>query len=225
MAAYVVFELSDGRREWLRDADQIGRGPKVVLNVPDRRVSAVHAHVSHRRSGLTLFAWGPVHLMGQPVTEVTLAVGQVFRLPGTERLTVVELHNTSRGGAVVDDTEKIDMSSVVITASNSAVVVSGGGLRVPMPITGKAALAIIHLIKLGEPVPWYRVAKRVWPRQTGSLSVADHKNEIRARWDAALYRLRDKLKNHGLSRPLLLSNDGTLMLAMLPGDQIVDNAD
>jgi hypothetical protein len=64
-----------------------------------------------------------------------------------------------------------------------------------------------------EPVPWHEPAGEVWPAERDPLV-------LRQNWDAALYRLRKRLRVAGLRDLVRTDGTGNVALALLPGDRV-----
>ena len=219
--AYVVFRLANGSTEWLRNGDEIGRSPEAAIHLASRKVSEAAARVSHRSRGLTLLSLrGLLVLKSQPVTEVLLEAGQVFHFADGSTVEVVEVHNTD-AAFTSDPTEKVEWRAVRLVARHDTATLSGGDLDRPLVLNGVKAAILIELVKFGEPVGWYKVARLIWakPREQDR---ADHKADIRARWDQAVHRIRRSLEQAELGRDLISCRAGTVSLALLPGDEVVD---
>lgn len=82
-------------------------------------------------------------------------------------------------------------------------------------LTGKSARIVSELATAQAPLPWQDLATLVWGEQPAAM--------LRKRWDTHTYRLRRKLRNHGLS-PYLVRADGTGLVELVLGanDTVVD---
>ena len=222
--AHVVFQTSDGQRHRLEHGDQIGRSETAALALRDRRISVAHAQIALRPTGLALLALrGVVHRGGEPVNEAVLEEGQRFTLPDGTVLEVVDVEHAT-GAVAYDLTDQGGFASLRIAARFESVELRGGGLGRPLVLTGKGAMVLIELVRAGEPVHWYRIARRIWPLRKGQTA-AEHKEALRARWYQATARLRRELEAAGLQRPLIEARAGTMVLAVLPGDVVLDESD
>ncbi len=64
-----------------------------------------------------------------------------------------------------------------------------------------------------EPAPWHEPASEVWPAERDPLV-------LRQNWDAALYRLRRRLREAGVRDLVRTDGTGNVALALLPGDSV-----
>ncbi len=85
-----------------------------------------------------------------------------------------------------------------------------------LTIAGLGAQIISELIAFDVPVEWKLVAREIWNDPIPT-------NELRQRWDAALNRLRKKLRNAGIRSDLLQSDGvGGFQFVLYSGDSIED---
>lgn len=93
MRAFVRFRDPRGEEHELEPGDIVGRSWKAALWIQDPRVSECHAMVSLRDGVLRLLALrGRFSIQGAPLTELTLAPGQVISLADGVACEVVEVH-------------------------------------------------------------------------------------------------------------------------------------
>lgn len=222
--AHVVLRDRAGVDYRLAHGDQIGRGDTAALALRDRRISVAHAQIALRPHGLVLLALrGEVLHDGEPVDEAILEPGGRFAFPDGTELEVIDVEHAT-GTPGTEATEQGGFAPLVVTAQFESVEIRGGGLGRPLTLTGIGALIVIELVRSGEPVHWYRIARRIWPIGRGQTP-DDHKEVIRARWYQATARLRREVDTAGLKRALIEARAGTMVLVTLPGDLVVNNAD
>ena len=83
-------------------------------------------------------------------------------------------------------------------------------------IGGIGARIIGELVSLDGPTDWETVAREVWNDGSDAF-------ELRRRWDAALRRLRDKLRANGIRGDLLRADGaGQCQLVLYEGDTVED---
>lgn len=88
--------------------------------------------------------------------------------------------------------------------------------RPVVTIGGIGARIIGELVTLDGPTDWETVAREVWPDDSDAF-------ELRRRWDAALRRLRDKLRAGGVRADLLRADGaGQCQLVLYDGDRVED---
>lgn len=84
-------------------------------------------------------------------------------------------------------------------------------------IAGLAARILSELIAAGVPMPWAALAGEIWPGVP--------EQDLRARWDVTVSRLRKKLVVAGLRQDLVRSDrHGNLELCLGPGDVARDES-
>lgn len=90
------------------------------------------------------------------------------------------------------------------------------GRGMPFTIDGLEGRLLAELIALGAgPTPWELVAEQVWPGQPPR----------RKRWDTVLYRLRQKLREHGVRDTLArMDGSGNIELHQMPDDRVKDES-
>ncbi len=87
-------------------------------------------------------------------------------------------------------------------------------------IGGLGARILSELAALGGPVPWQTVAEELWPDARQRPEV-----DLRQRWDAALRRLRRKLRDaHVRSDLVRADHSGFFQLVLAAGDALEDRA-
>ena len=86
----------------------------------------------------------------------------------------------------------------------------------PVALAGISARVIGELVACGAPVSWKDVAASIWP-------AVDDRNQLRRKWDIAVSRLRNKLRDARI-RPDLVRPDGTGNIELFLGaaDEVVD---
>lgn len=86
----------------------------------------------------------------------------------------------------------------------------------PVVLTGQLARILSEVATVGVAIEWESLAGEIW-------SAAADRHVLRRRWDAAMVRLRARLREAGI-RPDLVrpSGSGLVELVLGPGDQVVD---
>lgn len=115
-----------------------------------------------------------------------------------------------RSFATTDHGRAPEVSPIEVVARYTSVHVRRAHLPTVV-IAGLAARVVSELVAAGVPMPWAALAHELWPE------VPDE--DLRARWDVTMSRLRKKLVAAGL-RPDLVRSDGhgNLELCLGPGD-------
>jgi len=149
-----------------------------------------------------------VHATGQPVRA--LNVGDTLAL-GEHAVTVQTVPLRSVGGTVVDATFR---APCTIELYFDTVQIKRQGDEV-VCLTGKSARIVSELATAQAPLPWQDLARLAWGDEPADM--------LRRRWDTHTYRLRKKLRSHGLS-PYLVRADGTGLVELVVGadDTLVD---
>lgn len=224
MTSYIRVSLPDGRQLKLYHGDEIGRSGWAALKLDSRRIPESHARVSHRREGFVLQTLrGTIFVDGRAVPEILLEAGQTVVLADGTPVRVDEVHLGDDRQAP-DTTMYAEIPPLRLVVGIRTVTLEGGGLVESVVLTGKAHALVSTVIAYGQPVPWYWVARRLWPKPDG-VSSDDHKGAIRARWDQTVYRTRRMLQRAGLPREVLVSTGGNIVIGLLPGDEVTDAAD
>lgn len=88
--------------------------------------------------------------------------------------------------------------------------------QAPVVLSGQLARILSEVATVGVPISWEALAGEIW---TGTPA----RSVLRRRWDAAMVRLRAKLRESGV-RPDLVrpSGKGLVEIVLGPGDQVVD---
>ena len=217
-----MFQGPDGRTASFGHDDIVGRSDLGLGG--DLRVSRQHAQVQRRPEGLCLIRLrGTLTNKGRVAIRVRLKPGVVIALSLDSSLTVLEVED---GPPVAfGDATQPPPLPLKITARFESVEIAGGALPEPLVLTGKGAAIVIELVRYGEPAPWFRIAKRVWPRRAKESS-EDQRARVKKSWYTALKRLRDQLSTSGVRDNLVLSRgDGMILLTLLPLDEVRDESD
>lgn len=83
-------------------------------------------------------------------------------------------------------------------------------------ISGLAARILSELVQAAVPMPWASLARELWPEETSD-------QELRAKWDVTLSRLRKKLVAGGVRADLVRADGhGNIELCLAPGDSAHD---
>jgi len=115
-------------------------------------------------------------------------------------------------GLVSDEAAPLEL-----IARYTSVHIRRGGSRT-LVIAGLSARIVSELIAAGVPMPWSALAREIWPG-------AEHEQELRARWDVTMSRLRKKLVAAGLRGDLVRSDGhGNLELCLGPRDSARDES-
>lgn len=102
----------------------------------------------------------------------------------------------------------------LVARFHSVHILRGGEER--LVLDGAAARIVSELVALGGPASWDVVAREIW-RDGASETL------LRGRWDAALSRLRARLRAAGIRADLIRSDrQGNVELVLGPGDQVID---
>ncbi len=223
MLGFVRLQLPGGKTTRLSHGNLIGRGDGAHLPIDDPAVSRVHAQIIRRHRGLCLIKrGGPLVVNGQICEVVRLRGGQLVELSPATTIEVLEVVD----GAEVPsgDTTHRTVTFLKLTARFESVEITRPDLPAPVVLTGKQAAIIIELVRMGEPVHWYRIARRVWPKPA-DRSLDDHKERLCRIWHTTLGRLRGSLERAGIRPNLVFTSGGTVRLALLKADVLQDETE
>ncbi|MCB9677415.1 MAG: hypothetical protein H6737_20070 [Alphaproteobacteria bacterium] len=212
-------EVHLGGQTWsIGGGELVGRAATAAVQIAHDHVSEAHAFVSPREGGLVLQALrGPLFVGDAQVAEVVLEPGVVVRLaPGVEL----------RVGAIEGDEPEAPVAPTVPWAESLAFRVTLEGVELSGPdgdvrvwVKGRLGLLLAELLRLDEPVSWARLARRVWPREKDEDPEL-WKMRARKRLDMSLARLRDRLKELGVRRPLVQVGGGQVGLSLRQSDRV-----
>lgn len=153
-----------------------------------------------------------MHLRSGEGPDRTLRAGDVFEVGG-RRWSVIAVPLDE--AAVVSTAASGPFSApLALDLYHDSVHVNRG--REVFAVGGFPARIITELALAGVPVEWATVAREVWGPDVDA-------NKLRMNWDAALSRLRRRLREHGV-RANLLRTDGRGLVELLlgPDDRVRD---
>lgn len=134
-----------------------------------------------------------------------LAAGDVLEAGGL-RVSVVEAQ-LGPGETVV--TTAPDDRIAVVARYETAQVSCGASLAL---LTGVPARLLTELVAFDGPAPWEALARELWGAQ-------GEREQLRARLDMALLRLRRRLRDAGIREDLVVATGtGQIQLVLRPGD-------
>lgn len=151
--------------------------------------------------------------VGEQATRA-LAAGDRFAAGGVEfTLCAVDLdaagHDPTQGGAT---SARVPLRIVAYYEGVEIHRTDGP----PVIIGGIGARLVSELVAFGGPVGWEVVARELWDDEADQM-------ELRHRWDAALGRLRARLREAGIRKDLVHSDGaGQLQLVLYENDRVDD---
>ncbi|MCB9742705.1 MAG: FHA domain-containing protein [Alphaproteobacteria bacterium] len=87
--------------------------------------------------------------------------------------------------------------------------------RPPVVLSGQAAQLISELVAADGPMSWEALARELW---RGPVD----RHALRRKWDIALVRLRNRLRDADVRPDLVVSAGGQVELVLMEGDAVVD---
>lgn len=145
---------------------------------------------------------------------VPLLPGQLLDIAGLQvRVVSVELESAGHAPTSVEDA--LDVPLRIVARYDSVQIYRTQDVVVSL--SGIGARVISELVAIDRPTPWETLAREVW--SDANSDVAD----LRARFDAAMSRLRRTLRQAGLRGDLIVNDGhGNVELIRHAHDQLVD---
>lgn len=125
-----------------------------------------------------------------------------------------ELLALGRASALTTEGDGSVVSPIKLVAYYDAVHIYQRGRKVHT-LAGTGARIISELVACDGPTRWDVLARAVWPDETELQA-------LRHRWDVALGRLRNRLRQANARELVRTDGAGQLALAIYPGDEVED---